>query len=406
MSILTKIVFLFLISITLMFYLSEKTNSLTDEKIELLHKQKYIQASKEIFHYLIDDDTAGIETKTKALGYEKVALSMLDKDSLLIYENKISFGSIKIYKKNDIYLLYMQYLDDELLYFDTSQKEELAQQQLLNNLIAADIFVLFIMLFIILKILSPLKTISKGIKKFGSGNYSYRLKQTKSNDEISEMVTSFNSMAENLERLIVARTQFLSDISHELRTPISKAKITLEMIHDSKYKEILKKAITQMDALTNELLELEKLNAENLKLDVKKYSIDTIMAEVFSKMIIDDDEIEVEMKEKFSCNADLNYLAIAIKNLIDNAIKYKESGKVKVKIEKERVEIINMGKPLSHDLEYYTGTFTQGESSRTKPGYGLGLNIVKRILEHHYFTLAYQYEKPYNKFILYFKQDI
>ena len=61
MSILTKIVFLFLISITLMFYLSEKTNSLTDEKIELLHKQKYIQASKEIFHYLIDDDTAGIE---------------------------------------------------------------------------------------------------------------------------------------------------------------------------------------------------------------------------------------------------------------------------------------------------------------------------------------------------------
>lgn len=400
MSILTKVIFLFLLSITLMFYLSEKTNSLTDQKTELLHKQKYIQASKEILNYLINDDTAGIETKTKALGYEKVALSMLDKDSRIIYENTISFGSIKIYKKNDMYFLYLQYLDDELLYFDQSQKEELTQQQLLNNLITADIFVLFIMLFIILKILSPLKTISKGIKKFGSGNYSYRLKPTKSNDEISEMVTSFNSMAENLERLIVARTQFLSDISHELRTPISKAKITIEMINDSKYKELLKKAITQMDQLTNELLELEKLNTENLKLDFHTYAIDTIMAEVFSKMIIDEEEIEVEMKEKFSCNADLNYLAIAIKNLIENAIKYKESGKVKIKIENRSIEIANIGKPLSHNLEYYTNTFTQGESSRTKAGYGLGLNIVKRILEHHRFQLEYQYKEPYITFIL------
>ncbi|MDM5270578.1 ArsS family sensor histidine kinase [Sulfurovum sp. zt1-1] len=402
MSILNKVIFLFLVSITLMFYLSMKTNTLTDEKIELIHTQKYIQASKEIFDYLINDDTTKMDAKTKELDYERVDISLLDKDSQVIYEDKVSFGSIKIYKKNDIYLLYMQYLDDELLYFDKSQNEEQEQQQQLNNLIIADIFVLFIMLFIILKILSPLKTISKGIKKFGSGNYSYRLKPLQRKDEISEMIASFNSMAENLEKLIVSRTQFLSDISHELRTPIAKAKITLEMIDDSKYREILKKAIAQMDELTNELLELEKLNSENLKLDFKYYSIDTILAEVFSKMIIDEDEIEVEMKERFSCNADLNYLAIAIKNLIDNAIKYKESGKVKIKIENESIEIANIGKPLSHHLEYYTGTFTQEESSRTKPGYGLGLNIVKRVLEHHNFQLEYQYEEPYNKFIIYF----
>jgi len=404
MSILTKVIFLFLISITLMFYLSMKTNSLTDTKIELIHKQKYIQASKEIFDYLINDDTTEIDAKTKEFGYKKEDISLLDKDSQVIYENKVSFGSIQIYKKNDIYLLYIQYLDDELLYYDKAQNEELAQKQLLNNLIAADIFVLLIMLFIILKILAPLKTISKGIKKFGSGDYSYRLKQTQSNNEISEIITRFNNMADNLEKLIVSRTQFLSDISHELRTPISKAKITLEMINDSKYKEILKKAISQMDELTNELLELEKLNSENLKLDFKLYSIDTIMAEVFSKMIIDEDEIEVIIKNKFSCTADLNYLAIAIKNLIDNAIKYKESGKVKIKIDNESVEIANIGKPLSHDLEYYTDTFTQEERSRTKPGYGLGLNIVKRVLEYHNAQLEYTYEAPYNKFILHLKR--
>ena len=124
-----------------MFYLSMKTNSLTDTKIELIHKQKYIQASKEIFDYLINDDTTEIDAKTKEFGYKKEDISLLDKDSQVIYENKVSFGSIQIYKKNDIYLLYIQYLDDELLYYDKAQNEELAQKQLLNNLIAADIFV-------------------------------------------------------------------------------------------------------------------------------------------------------------------------------------------------------------------------------------------------------------------------
>jgi len=169
MSILSKVIFLFLVSITLMLYLSIKTNLLTDQKIQLLHTQKYIQASKEIFDYLINDDINKIDTKTKELDYEKVDISLLDNDAQMIYENNVSFGSIKIYKKNDIYLLYMQYLDDKLLYFDQSQNEEQEQQQQLNNLIIADIFVLFIMLFIILKILSPLKMISKGMKKFGSG---------------------------------------------------------------------------------------------------------------------------------------------------------------------------------------------------------------------------------------------
>ncbi len=402
MSILTKIIALFIISITLMFYLSFKTNSLTDEKIEQIHKQKYIQASKEIFEYLINGDATQMDKRTKELNYTKSDISMIGKNVVIIYENKVSFGTIKIYKNDDIYLLYMKYLDDEVLYFDNSQNEERKQKQLLNYLIGADMFVLFIMLFIILKLLSPLKTIAKGIKKFGSGDYSYRLDKIQSDDEIGELVNRFNTMAGNLESMIIARTQFLSDISHELRTPISKSKLALEMIEDGKYKDILQKSITNIDELTNEILELEKLNSKNLKLDFKLYSIDTILAQVFSTMQIEDDEIEVIIQEKFSCNADLTYLAIAIKNIIDNALKYKQNDKVKLYIKKDYMEIDSKGDKLPYDLKYYTEIFTQDDNSRSKSGYGLGLNIVKRVLDHHNFKLEYNYEKPYNKFIILF----
>lgn len=400
MSILTKIVFLFFISISLMFYLSVKTDALTDEKIELVHKQKYIQASKELFEFLINADIIKLNGRIKALNYELYDMSLLKDDTTLIYENNVSFGSIKVYKKDDIYLLYMKYLDDEVLYFDKSQKEELEQKKLLNYLIAADIVVLFIMLFIILKMLLPLKTLSKGIKKFGSGDYSYRLKKLHNDDEISQMVDRFNTMAENLERLIVSRTQFLSDISHELRTPISKSKLAIEMIDENKYKEILKKSITQIDELTNEILELERLNSQNLKLEFKEYSIETILAQVFSKMIVEDDEIEVNIEQSFNCTADLNYIAIAIKNIIENALKYKETGIVEIFVKSNYIEIVNKGKKLSKDLEYYTRTFTQEDTSRVESGYGLGLNIVKRILDYHGFKLEYIYKNLYNKFII------
>jgi two-component system OmpR family sensor kinase len=385
-----------------MFYLSIKTNAITDEKIELIHKQKYIQASKELFELLINADTVKLNETIQALDYERLNLDILNKNSHVIYENQVSFGSIKIYKKEDSYFLYMSYLDDEVLYFDTSQKEELKQKNLLNSLIAVDIVVLFIMLFIILKMLFPLKILSQGIQKFGSGDYTYRLKKLSNNDEISQMVDRFNTMAENLERLIVSRSQFLSDISHELRTPISKSKLALEMMEEGKYKEILKKSIVQIDELTNEILELEKLNSNNLQLEFKEYNIETILAQVFSKMIIEDDEIQVDIQESFYCIADLNYLAIAIKNLIENGLKYKQSGKVEIVIRNNSIEVSNTGEKLQHDLEFYTRTFTQEDSSRSKSGYGLGLNIVKRVLEYHNFTLEYNYKKPMNIFKIVF----
>lgn len=404
MSIFTKVFILFSISILLMLYLSTKTNAITDEKIELIHKEKYIQASKELFNYLVNGDMTTLNKRVQELNYEKRTLDTNSEDFSTIYKQAISFGQIKIFKQDDLYFLFMEYLDDKFYFYDRSQKKGIEQKEHLNYLIVVDIAILIIMFLVIINILRPLKSISKGIKKFGSGDYSSRLDTSNSKDEIGEVVDRFNTMADNLESLIIARTQFLNDISHELRTPISKAKLSLEMIEESKYKNILKKSIDNIDELTNELLELERLNSKNLVLNIENHSIETILANALSKMIIENEEdIEVEIINLFDCKVDMNYISIAIKNLIDNALKYKESGKVHIVVDKDILEVKNDGKKLSKNIEYYMETFTQEDNSRSIKGYGLGLNIVKRVLEYHHFSLEYRYENNQNIFRIVFK---
>ena len=405
MSIFTKVFILFCISIVLMFYLSNKTNAITDEKIEFIHKEKYIQASKELFNYLVNGDITTLNKRVQELNYETRNLAIESKDLVSIYNQNISFGEIQILKQDDGYLLFMKYLDDEFYFYDISQKKEIEQKEHLNYLILADISILIIMFFVIIGILRPLKTISKGIKNFGSGDYSSRLLIPNSKDEIGELVRRFNTMAENLESLIIARTQFLNDISHELRTPISKVKLSLEMIEESKYKKILKKSIDNIDELTNELLELERLNSKNLILNVEKHSIETILANALSKMIVENEEdIEVKILNRFDCVADINYISIAIKNLIDNALKYREKGNVEIVVDKAILEVRNYGKKLDKELEFYMQTFTQEDTSRNIKGYGLGLNIVKRVLEHHNFILEYSHGNNQNIFTIRFSK--
>ena len=279
------------------------------------------------------------------------------------------------------------------MFFDQYQQEEQSQKKILNILIVADVFILIAIFFIILKMLMPLRRLPAEIEKFGEGDYAHRIKELNSSDEIAKVISQFNKMACNIETLIRARTQFLTDVSHELRTPISKAKLSLEMIEASKYKNILKKSIDQIDTLTNELLEVEKLSSNNLSLSFTTHSIETLLANVLAKMLIDDEEaLHIEVQMPFYLYGDIEYLSIAIKNLLENALKYKTSGIVRVIATDNVLQIRNFADPLTKPLSFYTDAFTQEDSTRRNKGYGLGLNIVKRILELNGFALGYYYE--------------
>ncbi|MFA5501640.1 MAG: ArsS family sensor histidine kinase [Sulfurovaceae bacterium] len=407
MSILSKITILFLISILLMGYISFKTNEISQRNLEASIKDKYIHASKNLLDALVRGDNDALMRQAKTVNFsiimpDKYAFQKAQK----ISHTPISFGYTEVLKNSDGYFLHLHYLDEDVFFFDNTQVEEMGQKKILNILILADVLILIVMFFVITKMLTPLKRLPAEIEKFGEGDYAHRIKEINSSDEIAKVISQFNKMASNIETLIHSRTQFLTDVSHELRTPISKAKLSLEMIESSKYKDILKKSIDQIDTLTNELLEVEKLSSNNLNLSFSTYSVETLLANVLAKMLIDnEEELHIEVQTPFSINGDIEYLSIAIKNLIENALKYKTSGIVRVIAIDNILEIRNFASPLTRPLSFYTDAFTQEDRTRRNQGYGLGLNIVKRILEIHGFALNYYYENGEVAFIVDFNKS-
>ncbi|WP_294965480.1 ArsS family sensor histidine kinase [Sulfurimonas sp.] len=404
MSIFSKVLILFLISFSLMIVVSNETNKLTQNTIESLLKEKYIQVSDELFTYLSNNNKTALDKKLLELKFKTIEdKEHYFKSSQVIYNYETGLSLINILKhEDDKYLLYMKYLDDDILVIDISQDENFAKKELLNYMILADITILIILFLIILKMIYPLREISKSIMSFGEGDHSLRIKNS-SKDEIGEVATTFNSMATNIEELITSRETLLRDIGHELKTPISKSKFAAEMIEDSKYKSILKRALREIDEMTSELLDLEKLNANQYTLEIQKFSCETLIAESLSKLFIEDETlIDVKIKSDFDIDADLRYLSIALKNLIDNGLKYSLQKPIYIVAKYGSIVVKSRGEKLDKALEFYCEAFTQGDNSRNQSGYGLGLSLVKRILDKHKFKLSHHYEDGFNSFTISF----
>lgn len=383
-----------------MIFVSNETSKITQSKIELLLKEKYQQSSVELFKYLSNNDNFGLQKKLGELDFSviKEAQNHL-LDSKVVYENVTSFGEIKILlDKNKRYLLFLNYLDETLLVQDNAQEERFVQKDFLGYLIFVDIFILIIIFLLILKILFPLKKMSKNIQQFGDGALHVRMENL-GNNELGELTEKFNLMAENIQTLIQARQRLLRDIGHELRTPISKSKLALEMMEEGKYQKILKKAIFQIDEMTKELLNIEKLNANVDDLKMETFNSETLISQALSKLFIEDETVvTIHLNANFEINADLNYLSIALKNLIDNALKYATQKPIVIEVNAGEIVVKSQGAKLEHGLDFYCEAFAQGDNSRNQEGFGLGLSIVKKILDKHKFKLLLTCKSGWNSF--------
>ena len=392
MSIFKKISILFFISLTLMSIIGFWIDEINSKRIDTLVKEKYIKISNELFQNI--ENKTQLNALLDKYDLEKKELKNNNNYNIL-YENTLTFGYIVILQETfgDEFIIKIKYLDDEYI-LKTADEENITDKLILNILVFVDIFVLFLIFLYILKLLSPLKIITKQLTNFSNGDLSSRI-DIKSNDEIGILANSFNKMASNLENLIKTREELLRDIGHELRTPIAKGKFAIEKIDDFSQKELLKKIFKDLEILTNELIELEKLNST--KLNITTFKAETLIVESLEKLYLDDEsKIEINIQEDFKINGDLYYLSIVLKNLIDNALKYAISYPIQIDVNLNTISVSNKGKELSKQLEYYLKPFTQELSQRD--GFGLGLSIVKKIIDRHDFRLEYSYRNESNIF--------
>lgn len=402
MSIFKKITILFLISLSLMIVIGYKMESINTQRVEALITQKYLQDAKEIFVLLATSNPEQIEHKLSTLNLTR--LDMLNnKNSKTILKQIHSFGELQVLKtKDNEYILFIRYMDDTISLIDYQLQKSFQEQWMLNILIVFDIIVLIAIFLIILKILSPLKELISKMKNFAQGNYSGQI-EVKSNDEIGNAASTYNTMAQNIQSLITSREEFLRDIGHELKTPISKGFFAAETLENSESKNIIQRSFNELERLSAELLEIEKLHAVN---EVKKniFKVETLILEALSRLILEDESIiNIDIKENFIVEGDLNYLSLALKNLVDNAIKYTTDFPVCIVADKNTVIVKNKGEKLKKDISYYLEAFTQEENSRSSKGYGLGLNIVKKIIDKHNIELFYDYIDGRHIFSLKFK---
>ncbi|MCJ7765452.1 MAG: ArsS family sensor histidine kinase [Thiovulaceae bacterium] len=401
MSIFKKITLLFLISLSLMVVIGYQTDKINTQRVEALITQKYLQDADKIFSWLATATPDELQKRLTALELSPIE-SPRDASMKTILMQPHSFGELTILKSAESeYLLYIRYMDDMLLLSDRQLQNSLQDQWLLNILVLLDIAVLVIIFFIILKILSPLREIISKMQAFAKGKYQSRA-EVKSRDEIGEVAQTYNMMAQDLEDLITSRQELLRDVGHELKTPIAKGLFAVATLEATPSKAVIHRAFSELERLIAELLEIEKLHAlKTLKLET--FKAETLILEALSRLILEDEsKIAIEIRSDFTIRGDLNYLALALKNLIDNALKYALEYPVSVTADEGVITVKNRGKALSGTIAYYTEPFTREENARQSEGYGLGLNIVKKILEKHHLTLEYAYVEGFHLFSIRF----
>lgn len=354
------------------------------------------QNLQQIFQYFEE-----IEKLIKYKLYELVLISKDEKNFTPFNKNfeNLSFKIDKLLKEE------IEYLQTRL---DKTEKD---RNQFIDT-IKVELVFLFIIAFLLSSIISSritkqikdkLDKLNKGVLQLFKDDETTIKIDIGKNNELSEITHNLNSYLEKQSDIIHSREELLRNISHELKTPISKAKFLLENLRhnkDNKQIDSLNSVFVDIEELTSKLLQREKLNFA--KVNSSKFKTSSLILESLSKLSIDDEsKVEVDIKDDFNINADKYYLTIALKNLIDNAMKYADEYPIVIEASENKIEVKNIAKKLSSDLIYYTQPFTREPNQQL--GHGLGLNIVNKIIQMHDFKLDYNYKNPYNIFSITFK---
>ena len=262
------------------------------------------------------------------------------------------------------------------------------------------VFGLVIALYIgIIRSLLPLKSLRNQIKAFANGDYEITCKSSKK-DEIAALANEFDNAVKKIKSLRDARQLFLRNIMHELKTPITKGKLAAEMIEEGSYATILRNAFKRQEALLEEFTRIEKLSADELKLDIKPYHIEDIVD--FALDILED------KKEKITCkltpttlNVDFELFGVALKNLLDNGINYATDGKVCIENDLHSITISNTAPALEFELERYGEPyFLEGKKQKSSRGLGFGLFITWHVIRLHGMKIEYTHQGEVNCFTI------
>lgn len=252
--------------------------------------------------------------------------------------------------------------------------------------------------------LAPLKKLGNDMRKFAAGNMDVEIispKTVKTDDEISRVAIEFDNAASKIRELIRSRQLFLRTIMHELKTPIGKGRIVSEMVQNETQKNRLITIFEKLDMLINEFAKIEQLLSKSYALNYQECFFSIIMDQVKDMLMLDkfEEKVSCEINDDMLLRVDFQLFTLALKNLIDNAIKYADDKKAHIICDKNEIYVKNLGKPLEKPIDYYMQAFIREKNSKSA-GMGLGLYIIEQICNMHKFSLTYSYKDGYHIFCI------
>ena len=326
------------------------------------------------------------------------------------------------------------------LYLSNRLRDRIAPELLFLRGLAPVLLAGVVLMFLLTWFISrPLRSLHNAVSNMAAGDLSTRVK-VDGNDELGDLGQAFNRMAGSLERMIRGSRELMSNVSHQLRTPLTRMSLSLELLRDelkrrmeqpapcsdadpsaagnrrdgdapeedlvTRHLGLLQGEIDRMDGLIGQILLFSRLDLKEHPLQMSPCRVDSLLAEItrsFAELLKARNLTLCEnIKELPVTPLDVDAMAVALENIMDNAVKYAAPGGEVIVLAKLahsdvidgkkaggqetrvlRLEVCNTAPAMScEELEAMLKPFYRG-GHKTAPGSGLGLPISKKIIEGH-----------------------
>lgn len=247
-------------------------------------------------------------------------------------------------------------------------------------------------------IIKPIQTLGNGFQRLSEGDFTVRVPENQKIEEIREISKQFNAMTYDLSHIEALRSDFVANVSHEFKTPLSSIEgyavlLQNQNLTPEKRDLYIKRIIentARLSNLTSNVLLLSKLENQEMVLNNKEFRLDeqirkTILS-LEDKWSIKNIQFDIDLPLQIYYGSE-QLLEHIWYNIIGNAIKFsKQDGIIEISLQKTdkaiQVKITDHGEGMSEDvIKYIFEKFYQGDQSRLSEGNGLGLTLVKRILD-------------------------
>ena len=269
---------------------------------------------------------------------------------------------------------------------------------IVEAIIAITLLILLICYALVQRIFRPIKLIEEGANQIGQGHLEYRI-DVKQKDELGSLAEKINQLAVNVQEMLAAKQRLNLGVSHELRSPLTRARLEVELLEDSKIKEDLLNEINAMETIIANLLDSEAINYGHKKLKLELFELSEMIGQMIQKsgFLSKSNIAFIPLDRAAQVEADKTLFEVMIKNILENAIRYNPAEGEPIQIRVEQMEhtyeikIRDYGPGLSkEDLIKVTEPFYRPGQSRSRQsgGFGLGLYLCKQIVEAHQGTIT------------------